>query len=156
MGSPTQWPWVWVSPWELVMDREAWLTAVHGVTKSWTWLSYWTELNSCGSRWRNCWLKISGLKIERFLWWESWRPEITVFDEVEKGARLYRNLQQGTGNLNIKRLWLIKGNQICCIKEFDVWEDASIQTYWNHFFYMHLIYRGHIFSDCLILFSSLP
>ena len=30
---------------ELVMDREAWYTVVHGVTKSRTWLSDWTELN---------------------------------------------------------------------------------------------------------------
>ena len=30
---------------ELVMDREAWSPEVHGVAKSWTWLSDWTELN---------------------------------------------------------------------------------------------------------------
>jgi len=34
---------------ELMMDREAWRAAIHGVAKSWTWLSDWTELINLSS-----------------------------------------------------------------------------------------------------------
>ena len=41
--------------WELVMDREALCAVIHGVTKSRTWLSDWTELNwnleICSKHW---------------------------------------------------------------------------------------------------------
>ena len=36
---------------ELVMDREAWRAPVHGVAKSWTWLSNWTELINSYQAW---------------------------------------------------------------------------------------------------------
>ena len=51
MASLTRWIWGWVSSltWDwvrdLVIDREAWLAAIHGIAKNWTQLSNWTELN---------------------------------------------------------------------------------------------------------------
>ena len=55
---------------ELVMDREAWRAVIHGVSKSWTQLSDWTELN---------WTDVSGtvlasrfLVVCRILWKTIW------------------------------------------------------------------------------------
>ena len=43
MASPTQWTWVWASSGSWWWTGEAWCAIVHGVAKSWTWLSNWAD-----------------------------------------------------------------------------------------------------------------
>ena len=60
---------------ELVMDREACCAVIHGVAKSWTRLSNWTELNWY-LLWRNVYLDLLPVfwlgSLEFFLYWVIW------------------------------------------------------------------------------------
>ena len=56
--------------WEMVKDREAWWAAVHGIIKSWTWLSNWTNTATiiCGNK---------------ALSWPPPLPESEVFESID-------------------------------------------------------------------------
>ena len=86
MASLTRWTWVSELR-ELVMDREAWRAAIHGVSKSRTWLSDWSDLI-----WSDTQIAISILKVvsHHVIWkmqretmryhcqWPKYRPLTTT------------------------------------------------------------------------------
>ena len=69
---------------ELVMDREAWFAVVHGVTKSWTRLSDWTELN-----WKRFFIDVVN---SSFLWCRSICRETKTKNYRNVLEEFFRNL----------------------------------------------------------------
>ena len=74
---------------ELVMDREAWHAAIHGVAKSWTRLSDWTELN-----WKIRWVSFHLLTCQFCLF--------TITVQVSSFTNQTPSLPTSPGNLHMK------------------------------------------------------
>ena len=92
---------------ELVMDREAQHAVVHGVTKSQTWLSNWTELDESQGG-----IKIAGRNINNL----RYADDTTVIAENEELKSLLmkrkRRVKKAGLKLNIKKIMIMTSSLI--------------------------------------------
>ena len=100
--------------WEMVMDREAWHTAIHGITKIWTWLSNWTKLIS---------LRAAGTKVPVKMWWTE-RTSICLEKETilsEAAANAKALWWECADSFQIKKntVWLCSWNDVVDPPDFN-------------------------------------
>ena len=104
---------------ELVLDREAWCAAIHGVTKNQTQLSNWTELN-----WLKAWMQAKYLSTDegiRKMWYICYAKSLqscpTLCDPIDgsppgspiPGILQARTLEWVTISFSNAWKWKVKG-----------------------------------------------
>ena len=95
---------------ELVMDREAWHAVIHGVAKSQTWLTDWTELN-----WMSLYFEVPKM-LSYWLFQSVTRPSLTGSHLVNIKESIYSNCLRNitftqaisfTQSIQVSRVWHI-------------------------------------------------
>ena len=72
--------------WELVMDRQAWHAAIHGVPKSQTRLSDWTELNWTETQWESSFQERGRERLQERKPWEDDRGRDWSYVAANQGT----------------------------------------------------------------------
>ena len=72
---------------ELAMDRESWSAVIHGVAKSWTWLSNWTELN-----WTELIVPLKKLQRHQRKWWNTGSIFINVKEQGTRQVQIMKTV----------------------------------------------------------------
>ena len=116
---------------ELVMDREAWSSVIHGVAKSQTWLSDWTELN-----WIALWKKQENSRKTSALL--TILKPLTVWITTNCGKFLKR--------------WEYQNHLTCLLRNLYAGQEATVRTGHGKMDWFEIgkgVHQGCILSPCL-------